>query len=166
MTLLLQVIAVLVVAAVVHAVVGRDRRVGLDAGVVAAVAVVLIGFAALDAEWKTGRSLLHDRAANAKLSPAEYQARGGAIFAAREDFLEFVDSRIPRAASTYLVCSCTDERDWISWRLSPRRFTNRPQDADWIVFYRATPKGTDVPPGLYGPLIRFEPDFQLARVRR
>ncbi|MGI9099463.1 MAG: hypothetical protein ACR2H2_13410 [Solirubrobacteraceae bacterium] len=166
MTLLLQVIGVLLVAAVARAVVGSDRRLRVESGAVTAVAVVLVGFGALDGAWVTTRSLLTERSANARLSPSEYQGRGGTIFSAREDFLTFVDSRVPRAATVHLACACSDERDWISWRLSPRRFTERPQDADWLVFYRVQPQDADVPAGAYERLVRFEPGFELARVRR
>jgi hypothetical protein len=165
-TLLLQVIAVLVVAAVAHALIGGDRRPRLDAAAVTVVAVILVGFAALDTAWSTARSLLHERPVDAKLGPAGYLGQGGAVFSAREDFLSLVDTRVPRRAPVYLVCGCTDERDWISWRLSPRPFTDGPLDADWIVFYRAPPKDADVPASAYGPLVRLGPDFALARVRR
>jgi hypothetical protein len=119
--------------------------------------------------WQKGQKLLDARAANSKLSTADAATAGGRAFHAREDFLRWVETRLPEQARVYLVCTsaCTRGLDyWITFRLLPRRFANRAAQADWVLFYATRLRSSGVSRTSIGRFVDFAPGYGIARVRR
>lgn len=168
MVLAINLLGVLVLAALARQVLGGDRRLPLGPAV-GVVAVMVVGYVAFTDPWIFGRSLLLEHEANEQAPPGAIESAGGTIFPANEAFLAWADDRIPDEATVAYVCplSCGGGlNEWITYRLSPRRFVDTVEEADWLLFYgdgslepskltRAAPRPT-----------RFEPEFAIGKVKR
>jgi hypothetical protein len=164
--LALQLLAVLAAAALVRTAAPHWRWHTAVAVLAALFGLILFG----DEAWNLTRNLLTERSANAKLAPQAVKGAGGVIFGAREDFLSWVDDRLPRRARVFLVCrdnACAGALpDWITYRLSPRRFVDRLQDADYVVVYNATVRDAGLSRADARGALRFAPRFLVAQVSR
>jgi hypothetical protein len=120
--------------------------------------------------WNQSRALLSERSVTRKLPPEAVSGAGGGIFGAREDFLAWVDGRLPRRARVFLACrdpGCAGALpDWITFRLQPRRFVDRLQQADYVLIYNATARDAGLRPRDAKRAVTFAPRFQLAPVPR
>jgi hypothetical protein len=112
----------------------------------------------------SGRDLVEQHSADSKLSRAEAAVAAGGQFPAREDFLGWAESQLPSHARVFLACGrgC-GPREWITYRLSPRVFVERPRQAGWLLFYDEAP--TPALSGLIGRRREFQPRFLVAQVR-
>jgi hypothetical protein len=103
-----------------------------------------------------------------RMTQVQRTTAGGHIFRNNnEPFLQWVDERVPRNDRVYLECgphsACWGGLDeWITYRLLPRRFTDRPQEADWVLFYNADPAAAGYARGW--KRTRFAPSYELAKV--
>jgi len=151
LTLLLSVLGVLAASAAV-----RSARPATSWAAGVALAVTVLGVIAMSNQTvSTAKKLDRQYHANRALPRTVLNNAGGAPSAAREDFMAFADQRIPRTAKVFLQCTptCGGMEQWVTWRLLPRVFVDRPQDAQWILMYNAVPKdvGLDsTSPGLVG----------------
>jgi hypothetical protein len=137
LALLLEVLGVLAATAISRRLLG-----GSWAGGVAVVVTVLAVVVVFNTSWPVVTDLLEQRADNAKLTPAQHRSIGGVPMAAREDFLQWVDSRLPKTSRLLLVCSplCGGIDQWVTYRLGPRPFVDHLKDADYVVLYSARPR--------------------------
>lgn len=164
----MEVVGVLVLAALVRTVLGGDRRGSLGPAI-AVVAIAAFGYAVFNQASGFSQALLREHAGNSQLSPEVSEGVGGTIFPANEPFLAFADDRLPTGETVVLHCprACGGgQNEWITYRLSPRRFVDTIDEADWVLFYgdgaqeaspftRAAPAPT-----------QFEPMFAFGRVQR
>jgi hypothetical protein len=168
MRLLVEVVGVLVLAALARAVLADERRVSL-ASALAVVAIAAFGYAVFSQAWSFGQALLREHAANEQAPPGASEDAGGTIFPANAAFLEWVDGQVPKDATMLLVCpqACGGGLDeWITYRLSPRRFVDRIDEADWLLFY-AERAQENIPFAGAAPVKRqFEPMFAIGEVER
>jgi hypothetical protein len=137
-TLLLSVLGVFAAAAAV-----RSARPATTWAAGIAAAVTVLGVIAVANQTVTAAKTYNAQyQANRALPRSTLDNAGGAPSAAREDFLAFADGRIPRTATVYLQCTptCGGMDQWVTWRLLPRAFVDRPQDAQWLLLYNAVPK--------------------------
>jgi hypothetical protein len=164
-TLLLEVIGALAVAALVRGLLPGSAAL-LPA--LAVVAVVAGGFAFWSNVWPDAETFVDFHARDARLSAEQALAVPGGGFGAREDVLAWADALLPRGARVFLECpeptNCSNGlANWIAYRLQPRVFADFPAQAQWILFYR-TPRsalGTSVP--LTG-VVQYAPGFAIGRV--
>jgi hypothetical protein len=143
--LLLEVLGLLLVAAVVRELMGGGARPPLSMGLTA-VAVVAAGIAFWGGVWGSGKGFLDAHDANARFSQIEANAAGGAIVHADGGFLNWVADHVPAGARLYLECGqptqCLGGRnEWITYRLLPHLFVPSPRAADYVVFYYVDPRG-------------------------
>jgi hypothetical protein len=125
LALALQLLAVLAIAALL-----RRAVITWQWHTSVAIIVAVVGLFLLAGEaWNQSRGLLTERSANVKLPAQAVNGAGGAIFGSREDFLAWVDGRLPRRARVFLACrdnACLGALpDWITFRMQPRRFVDR-----------------------------------------
>jgi hypothetical protein len=146
MALVVQITGVLALAAVVGAVTARAGRAGPLLPGVIVVIVAASGFSFWSGVWPQYKGLLDQGTANAARSRADVQGAGGTQFGAREDVLAWADARLPRRARVYLECrgfpncGAAGFRQWLTFRLAPRRFTEQRALADWVLVYGAEPR--------------------------
>jgi hypothetical protein len=133
----------------------------------ATVAAVLGLVAIVSSGWSHARNILTQRGIDAKTTAAERRASVGQRFGAREDILRVVDEQIPRRAKVLLICpNCSAELgQWITYRLTPRRFTDGPEGAEWIFTYDSTPEKGDVEEDDLVDPRTIAPGFEIARLR-
>ena len=138
LTLLVSVLGVLAAAAVARGARPSSSWASGIAVVVTALGVIAIANAGLS----TAKNFRIQHHANAAIPRTQLNDAGGAASAAREDFLAWADSRIPRGARVFLKCTptCGGMEQWVTWRLLPRAFVDRAQDAQWILMYNALPR--------------------------
>lgn len=166
MTLLVEVVGLLSVATIVYSL--RTRLVSLGGGVTV-MAVALSGVVFWTGIWSTARGLMADHQHDSHLTRAQARALPGTAVGAREDVLAWADQLLPKHARVYLDCPqptrCLNGlANWITYRLTPRVFTDLPSQADWILFYN-TPQGLAGAPPVTG-LRSYGPEFAIGRVAR
>lgn len=168
LTLLAQVLAVLVIASIVgSSLAGAPPR--PHPMVIGVLAAVVGGVAIWTDLVPTVRGTLRAREGNAAVPRSVRDVVGGNIIGAREDVLMWVDAQVPRDARIHLDCGNPSQcgngvNEWTTWRLSPRFFTDRPEQAEWVLFY-----GIDPASASYAPTLRirtFAPNFGLGQRRR
>jgi hypothetical protein len=142
--LLVEVVGLVVVAAVVRDLTAGASRPPLFTGLIA-VAVVVAGIAFWGGVWGSAKGLIDGHDANARLSQIEVDAAGGAKVHADTGFLRWVAAQIPGGARLYLECGlptqCLGGRnEWITYRLSPHLFVPSPRAAGYVVFYHVDPR--------------------------
>jgi hypothetical protein len=131
------------------------------------VAAVLGLVAIVSQGWSLGRCVLTQRPNDAKIPPAERRAGVGARFGANEGVLRTADEQIPRRASVLLICpNCSVELgQWITYRLTPRAFADRPDQAEWIFTYDAKPSQGKVRTSDLTDVREISPGFTIARLK-
>jgi hypothetical protein len=143
-TLLLEVVGLVLVAALLRELTGGNPRPPLFAGLTA-VAVVVAGIAFWGGAWGTAKRLIDTHDANAHLSQYEADVAGGEAVHADRDFLNWAAGRIPDGARLYLECGlpsrCLNgQNEWITYQLQPHVFVPSPRAADYVVFYAVDPR--------------------------
>jgi hypothetical protein len=161
-TLVFEVLGVICTAALIRAVTARPGTGSLRVWL----ACVAVGFGAL-AFWAKvfpeTRTLVRLHTHDGRLTSAEARALPGERFGADEQFLAWADGRLPRFARVFLDCPqpqpCTNVlANWITYRLTPRVFTDFRSQAQWVLFYRtASPRA---------PGVHFAPGYGLERLPR
>lgn len=169
MALLIEVLAVIGVAVLVRGIL-QERSDALRLPLVIAAVAGIVGILAFgNLAWTQARNELTQRKANAKLTPTELRSAGGGAFPAREDILARVDDLVPRRGKVYLACrdpACAGGLNtWITYRLGPRVFTDRREDADWTLLYNASYADAGIRPSDLTDVTKFGPKFVLGRNR-
>jgi hypothetical protein len=168
MVLLLQVIAVLVagsVAALVWSSSKTSPQTIARAIVVLAVAFAYLAFGAK--VWQTSESLLSQRSQWETLTPGQ-AAVAGTPGGVQGGFAEWIRSRLQPGQRFYLVPSATQDvsvYQWFTYRLLPNLATDRPQQADWLVFYGTSPRASGYTHLITGMAARYAPGYSIAKVR-
>ncbi|HWF74462.1 MAG TPA: hypothetical protein VG186_14025 [Solirubrobacteraceae bacterium] len=164
MTVLLEVVGALAVAALVRGLLPGPAPL---TAAVSVVAVVVAGFAFWSNAWPDARTLVDEHSRDARLSTEQALAVPGARWGARDDVLAWADAVLPRDANVFLECpqpsNCSNGlANWIAYRLEPRVFTDFPAQAQWILFY-ATPRSA-LPSVRLTRVIGYGPGFLIGRV--
>jgi hypothetical protein len=162
--LLLQVLGVLAGAGLLAAVGGRGlgpRSYALAAALVpVGAACVLLG----GSLWPTTRNMLAERARQAAIPPAEAELAPGKSANAKVDFVEWARQRIPPGEKIYVFAGDSEGYQWTTFRLLPDLAVDRPEDADWLVFYDQEPdESGDYDPSQFEAPEEFEDGFAVAR---
>ncbi len=164
-TLLVQVLAVLVIASIVgSSLAGAPPR--PSPVVIGVLAAVVAGVVIWTDLVPVVRGTLRAREGNVVVPRTARDVVGGNIIGAREDVLAWVDAQVPEDARIFLDCGDPSQcaggvNEWTTWRLSPRFFTDRPEQADWVLFY-----GIDPTSASYARTLRirkFAPTFGLGK---
>jgi hypothetical protein len=163
-TLLLEVLGVLAVAALVR---GLLPGPGSLLPGVSVVAVVVAGFAFWSNLWPDVHDLVSEHSADARLSSEQALALPGTHFGAREDVLAWADALLPLHARVFLECpqpgNCSNGlANWITYRLQPRVFTSYPSQARWVLVYN-TPR-TALPTFHITHPVTYAPGFLIGRL--
>lgn len=131
-------------------------------GAVTCVAVVFGAGTFWTHVWPQARSMVLLHESDSRLTPAQAFANPGVRLHANEGFLAWADQRLPPTARVFLDCPeprpCPNElSNWITYRLTPRVFTDYRGEAQWVLFY-----GTAGPaaPGIVG----YSPGFAIERL--
>jgi hypothetical protein len=170
MTLLSQVLAVLVAAALLS---WRARVRGTAPGIrglsVAVVGAVLV-FTALGSLWSASDALWKQRKNAARLSPAAVLVFPGVGAGAPIDFVEWLDRELPRHTTFLLVSGRGGARDpatyqWATYRLFPRFATDAPEAARWIVFHNTTLEAAGFRRSEFSRVLRFADNLMAAERR-
>jgi hypothetical protein len=143
MTLLLEVVGFVLVAAVVRDLTSGGIRVPLAAGLTA-VAAVVAAISFWGGVWGSSKGLIDTHDADARFSQSEARNAGGAIARADVGFLAWVAAHVPSGARLYLECGrptqCLRGRnEWITYQLLPHLFVASPLTANYVVFYYVDP---------------------------
>jgi hypothetical protein len=144
--LVVQIAGILALAAVVGTLMRTDGRAGPLLPGVVVVIVAVSGLSFWSGIWRQYDGLLDQSRAIPGRSRADIDGAGGAQFGAREGVLAWADRRLPAGARVYLECrgfaDCGSAgfRQWLTFRLIPRRFTARPTSADWVLVYGVSPR--------------------------
>ncbi len=137
MTLLVEVVGIIVLAAAARALV-PDRSISLTTAV-AAIAVALGGVSLWLGGYPRLRTLLNEHASDEGTTVEQADWAAGGSFPADEGFLAWVDAHIPKDATVYLACNGHCPGEWVTFRLTPRAFVTSPSEAQYALFY-------DIPP--------------------
>lgn len=137
--------------------------------IIGAIAAVIGIIAFTNLGYSTVRAQLRDRSANAKLPEAAIKGAGGAAFPAREDILKIADEQMPRKSKVFLVCKdpgCAGALStWITYRLGPRIFTDRREDAEYTFLYNAAPSDAGLTKSDLDGAVQIEDRYTIVRNR-
>jgi hypothetical protein len=138
-TLLLEVVGIVVLAALARAVLA-PASIALTTAI--AVVAVAVGGAAfwLDG-YSTLRGLLRQHTSDEGETLMQANTAAGGLFPADEGFLAWANARLPQTARVYLECAGHCPGEWVTFRLAPRVFVSSPAQAQYALFY-------DIPPSL------------------
>jgi hypothetical protein len=160
-TLLFEVFGLICGAALIRAVAARSAVSSLRGGLTC-VAVVLGAVAFWAGAWPEARALvrLHER--DQRLTSAQARVVAGDTYGANEPFLAWADRLLARNARVFLDCPqpspCSSFlANWITYRLTPRVFTDYETQAQWVLFY-------DTAPLRSAAVARFSARFALERL--
>jgi hypothetical protein len=143
MSLLLEILGLVLVAAVVRSLISGGTSVPLGAALTAVAAVVgAISF--WGGVWRIGRGLIDAHDANARFNQFEARNGGGVIARADLDFLSWAGAHLPKGAGVYLECGLPTQclrgrNEWITYQLLPHLFVASPRQADYVLFYYVDP---------------------------
>ena len=117
--------------------------------------------------WQTGKGLLSQRDSWEALTPA-HAALAGKPVGVRGPFAEWIRGRLGPGQSFYIVEKpALDESvyQWFTFRLMPNLATNRPERADWLIFYGTSAKASGYLERISGAAEQYAPGYSIARVR-
>jgi hypothetical protein len=83
-------------------------------------------------------------------------------------FAEWIRGRLNPGDRFYLVPSPARTEDvyqWFTFRLLPHLQSERPDQADWLVFYGISPRQSGLNADIRGKAIGYSPGYSMARVR-
>jgi hypothetical protein len=132
-------------------------------------AVLAIGFGYLtfgSHVWQITKSFSDQHKAWAQLTPAQEELAGAPTPA--DPFVEWILPRIRPHETFFIVPSpSVDEavRQWFTYRLLPHLETERPADADLLIFYGTTPKLSGLSSLLSGDVEKLDKNSLIARTR-
>ena len=162
MLLFLEVLGVLAGAVLLAALAGQGvsrRSFALGAALVpAALACVLLG-ASL---WPAIRNMIAEAARDAAMAPAEAQLAPGRSADVEVEFVEWARERIPPGATIHVLPGDEEGFQWVTFRLLPSLAVDRPEEAEWLVFYDREPDDEDYPSEDFDDPERFEEGFAVA----
>jgi hypothetical protein len=160
-TLVFDLFGVICGAALIRALAARNAVSSLRGGLTC-VAVVLGVVAFWAGVWPQARTLVRLHEHDQHLTSAQARALPGTRYGADEAFLAWASHRLPPGAQVFLDCAqphpCSNAlANWITYRLTPRVFTDYSTQAQWVLFY-----GTAAPRA--AAVVRFAPGFALERL--
>ena len=117
--------------------------------------------------WQNGRSFWAQRAQwRAVAQPAIVGAPAEPGFQA--GFAEWIRSRLEPGDRFYLVPSPTRDEavyQWFTYRLIPNLVTEKPEQADWLIFYGINPRESGLTHLIKGIAQQYGPGYSLARTQ-
>jgi hypothetical protein len=142
----------------------RSRFAGVGVAVTAIVGLLFVVHV-----LETGSGLPESTANAAKASLFDAEHAGDP--SANNAFLVWACDRMlaqsGRGGTYYLEPSNTLQNaelgQWATYVLLPERATEKLAEADWVVFYEATPESLAQVRGQIGPIVQFAPGYALAR---
>jgi len=137
-TILLEVIGVIVLAAAARALLPTGSTSLVAA--IAAIAVAVGGAAFWLGGYASLRHLLDEHASFEGSTVAQANAAAGGQFPADEGFMAWADAHLPKTARVYLACTGHCPAEWVTFRLSPRVFVSSPAQAQYVLFYDIAPE--------------------------
>jgi hypothetical protein len=166
-TLLVQTLGVLALAGGLMAVLRPARAPRPTWLAVAAVATVVGGYVFFTQVYRAGSLTVSIASHFRDIEPVDRRAIGGTGFPnSNEPFMRWVEVRVHPRDRVYLECgrrACSGSlAEWLTFRLTPRRFTDRPEQADWILFYGSDPGRAAYARGF--ERMRFARTYELAKV--
>ena len=169
MTLLLETLGVLALAVVAAAALGLTRPIRPTWPVVALVVTVIAGWAFLAQVYAVGSLAVDLHEHYGEIAPGDRRALGGSGFPnGNEGFMRWIEERARPGERLYLECDrkvCAGGLDeWITYRLMPRRFTDRPEQADRVIYYGTNPRTHSYARGYERE--RFAPKYELGKAPR
>ena len=168
MVLLLQLGAVLLAGSV--AAVAWSSSKASPQAVARAIVILALAFGYLafwGKVWPTGKSLLSQRSQWEAMTPAQ-AALAGTPPGVQSGFAEWIRARLAPGQRFYLAPSATQDvsvYQWFTYRLLPNLATDRPQEADWLIFYGTTPRASGYVHMIKGIATRYGPGYSIARAR-
>jgi hypothetical protein len=117
--------------------------------------------------WQTSKSLLSQHSQWETLTPAQ-AAVAGTPGGVQGSFAEWIKGRLGPGERFYLVPSPTQDvsvYQWFTYRLLPNLATDRPQTADWLIFYGTSPRASGYIYLIKGLAPQYAPGYSIARVR-
>jgi hypothetical protein len=166
MILVLEVAAFLAAAAVLSTLFARKASFSAITSTLAALAVAFGYFAFGVHAWQTIQVFSDQRKAWSQLTPAQDELVGSPTPA--DSFVEWIRGRIRPDETFFIVpSSSVDEaiRQWYTYRLLPHLETDRPEDADLLIFYGTTPKLSGLSRLLSGKVDRLDKISLIARTK-
>jgi hypothetical protein len=171
MRLVLTCVALLAAAGLIAGLMGEEERPWrMRYGSAATAAVIAVAMALGGANTWSGIQGFHDRSKGSSgIDVASASVAGGAKLGLNTAFLYWARARIPANGTFYLYpagpASDAATYQWSTYQLAPRLSVDKPDEADWLVFYGVDPAKTDYDSTLFGPPVRYEPKFYLASRR-
>ena len=167
MALLFQIAAILMAGFIVALPWRRRPKPSVVASSIAAVAVAFGYIAFWGHVWQNGKSFWAQRAQwRAVAQPAIVGAPTEPGL--QVGFAEWIRSRIKPGDRFYLVPSPTRDEavyQWFTYRLLPSLMTEKPEQADWLVFYGINPRETGLTHLIKGVAEQYGPGYSLARTQ-
>jgi hypothetical protein len=121
--------------------------------------------------WSTTDRFWSDRSSWTRL-PREQGAAAGAVAAnadLRVGFADWIRRRLKTGDSFFLVPAKARADpavyQWFTYRLLPSVSSERPGEADWLIFYDTSPARSGFSSQLDGTPQQYEPDYSIARIR-
>ena len=166
MILVLEVAAFLAAAAVVSTLFARKANFSAITSTLAVLAVGLGYFTFGAHAWQTIQIFSDQHKAWSQLTPAQEELVGSPTSA--DSFVEWIRGRIRPHESFFIVPSpSVDEavRQWYTYRLLPHLETDRPEDADLLIFYGTSPKLSRLSSLISGKVDRLDKTSLIARTK-
>ena len=168
MTLLLQALGIIAVVVALSVIIERRVDRGSVAAATVAVVVVLASLLFWGNLWNAARAFDDASTRNRALPPEEAAVAGGVAVGAKVAFIDWARSRIAEGDSYYLMPDKARAKrsvyQWLSYRMLPRVSAENPEEADWLIFYRAEPRGTTGRDDFHPP-VHYARGFAIARRR-
>jgi xanthosine utilization system XapX-like protein len=117
--------------------------------------------------WQTGKSFWAQRAQWRMVAqPAIAGAPNEPGF--QSGFAEWIRDRIKPGDRFYLVPSATRDDavyQWFTFRLIPNLMSEKPEQADWLIFYGTNPRESGLTQLIRGIAEQYGPGYSLARTQ-
>jgi hypothetical protein len=119
--------------------------------------------------WQNGKSFWAQRAQWKTIPPAQAALYGApAEPGFQKDFAEWIRERLEPGDYFYLVPSPTRDDavyQWFTFRLLPNLMSEKPEQADWLVFYGTTPRESGFIHSIKGIAEQYGPGYSIARTQ-
>jgi hypothetical protein len=117
--------------------------------------------------WQTGRSFWSERSDWKTVGRPQADVAGAPPEPGfQTPFAEWIRERLKPGDRFYLVPSPTRDEavyQWFTFRLLPNLATDRPQQADWLIFYGTSPRQTGLIHSIRGIAQQYGPGYSIAR---
>jgi xanthosine utilization system XapX-like protein len=121
--------------------------------------------------WQTGSSFWSQHAKWKSMPRVQAEVAGGRLVLPRvsTEFAEWIRERLKPGDRFYIDPSSAPRNEavyqWYTFRLLPNLASEKPEQADWLIFYGMSPEESKVSDSIPGIAQHYRPGYSISRVR-